>query len=112
MTFASRACLSAVTVMFTLSGCIGRSSREYEIVSAKHYNEEFGGQDRDNIRYTIKYQGKTIIAHCQAFDPKNKCRELEVGHRYPFKRDKKLFDTLSLDDPDSTLAVEEERIDH
>jgi hypothetical protein len=62
----------------------------------------------DVVEVTLLYHGHTIKAHCQLFDPLNRCGELQVGARYNFTRDKSGEDFLFLDDPRMTLAVEEE----
>src|SRR5664280_1518145 len=39
------------------------------------------------VTYTLLHNGHKIIAHCQAFDPMNRCGTLMVGESYKFKRD-------------------------
>jgi hypothetical protein len=84
----------------------------YLVVSAVHYTRKytaFPDEEREEIRFTLKHGKTTIIAHCQMWDIKNNCAQLEVGRDYEMKPDRR-FSTLLIEDRHIVLAVEKETL--
>jgi len=81
----------------------------YTITSSKYYRDEEDFYP-EKIQFTIKHGNSTITASCDAGDPRNHCRELQVGLHYRFERNKAL-DFLSTEKPvHAILAVQSETL--
>ena len=97
-----------VVLLCAAIGCQGHS---YQIVGSKRYRDSSRPENNDElILYTIKYGKVTITAHCEVLDPKNRCRELNIGQNYQFKREKSVGDWLSLENPHAVLSIESETV--
>lgn len=108
--------LTAVLFSCALGCNTSRSQSGYFVVSSRRAVEKTEAINvvpngvGEVLHFTIKYQGKTIKAHCQAFDPSNYCTGIEVGKSYDFKREGE-FLTARLNGKEVTLDVDEEKLD-
>jgi hypothetical protein len=103
-------------IAFMATGCGTLDSMKvnsrYLVVSAVHYTKKYAAfpEEQEEIRFTLKHGKTTIVAHCQTWDIKNNCAQLEVGREYEMKPDRR-FSTLLIEDRHIVLAVEKETLE-
>jgi hypothetical protein len=82
---------------------------KYVVISAVHYTKKYSAfpdEEKDEILFTLRHGKTTIVAHCQEWDIKNNCAQLEVGRDYEMKRTRRISDQLSIDGEQIVLGVE------